>query len=54
VAIPFNLLLITPFQSVVIIKFKPLDPCGDLLEPPSGATTTFVQHVIPYYRPFRN
>ncbi len=53
VAIPFNLLLKTTFQSVVIIKSIPIDPSGDLLEPLGGATTTFVQHVIPYYRPFR-
>jgi hypothetical protein len=53
VAIPFNLLSKTPFQSFIIIKSIPLDPCGDLLEPPGGVTSAFVQHVKSYYRPFK-
>jgi hypothetical protein len=48
-----NLLPKTPFHSVVTINFAPLDLEGDPPKPPIGATITFVQHVVPYYRPFK-
>ncbi len=53
VEVLMNLLPKTPFHSVVITKFVPLDLEGDPPEPPRGATIAFVQHVVPYYRPFR-
>lgn len=48
-----NLLLITPFHNVVTIKYVPLDLGGDLPEPLGGVTTTFVQLVVPYSKPFK-
>jgi hypothetical protein len=48
-----NLLPKTLFHSVVTTKFIPLDIEGDPLEPPRGAIIAFVQHVVPYFRPFR-
>jgi hypothetical protein len=47
-----NLLLRTPFYNAITPKSIPLDPSGDPIEPLGGVTTTSIQHVIPYYRPF--
>ncbi len=47
-----NLLLKTPFHSIVTTKFVPPNLRGDPPKPPKGATTKVVQPIIPYHRPF--
>jgi len=51
IAIDFNantseLPLRTPFHNIGTIKYVPLDPRRDPLEPPRGATTTIVQPIV--------
>jgi len=53
VEIQVNLLATTPFHNIIIIKFIPPNLGGDPPKPLGGATTTVVQLVIPYFRPFR-
>ncbi len=53
VEVLMNLLPKTPFHNVVTIKFVPPDLGGDPPKPPRGVIVKFVQHVIPYYRPFK-
>jgi hypothetical protein len=47
-----NLLLKTPFHSIVTTKFVPSNLRGDPPKPPEDATTKVVQPIIPYHRPF--
>jgi len=51
--IPMNLLSRTPFHNVVTFKYVPLDLGGDPPQPPGGVTTTFVQLVVSYFKPFK-
>lgn len=48
-----NLLSKTPSNSVVTTKFVLVDLERDPPKPPIGAAIAFVQHVVPYSRPFR-
>jgi hypothetical protein len=48
-----NLASKTPFHSVITSKLVPQDWRGILWKPLRGATIAFVQHVIPYSRPFK-
>jgi len=43
----------TPFHNIVIIKLVPLDLGCDPPKPPRGATITYMQPVVPYFRPSR-
>jgi hypothetical protein len=52
VEVPMNLISITPFHNVVTTNSIPLDPKGDLPEPPKGDIITYVQPIIPYSSPF--
>jgi len=47
-----NLLLKTPFHSIVTTKFVPPNLRGDPPKPPEDATKKVVQPIIPYHRPF--
>ncbi len=51
--IPLNLLLITPFHSIVINRSMTLDLGRDPLEPPRGVAIIVVQLLVPYSRPFK-
>jgi hypothetical protein len=48
-----NLLSKTPFHNVVTTKSVTPNPGGHSLKPLSGATTTSMQPVVPYFKPFR-
>jgi hypothetical protein len=48
-----NLLPKIPFHKLVTIKSIPPNPKGDPPKPPRSVTVAFVQHVIPYCRPFK-
>ncbi len=50
--IPLNLLLKTPFHSIVTTKFVPPDLRGDPPKPLGGGITKVVQPIVPYHRPF--
>jgi hypothetical protein len=47
-----NLLIRTPFHNIITIKSIPPN-LGNPPKPLGGATTTVVQLVVPYFRPFR-
>jgi len=51
--IPVHLTIGKPFPTIVIIKSVPLDLGGDPLEPSGGAIVTYMQPILPFYRPFK-
>jgi hypothetical protein len=48
-----NLLSITPFHNIVTTKSIPPNPRRDLPKPLGGSIVIVVQHVVPYFKPFK-